>query len=119
MRIRAIVLALILYTPSFAQKTLTATEAKDHIGEKATVCGTVASTHYAAQSKGTPTLVNLDKPYPNQAPTILIWGEGLSKFTDKPSTWEGKKVCATGTISSYRGSPEIVAKSPDQVSKQR
>jgi hypothetical protein len=27
----------------------------------------------------------------------------------------GKKVCATGTISEYRGSPEIVAKSQEQV----
>lgn len=123
-RIKTALLALALCISSFVQaipanpvtdKTLTASEAKDHIGEKATVCGTVASTRYAASSKGPPTFVNIDKPYPNQVFTILIWGEDLPKFNVKPSTWEGKWVCATGTISSYRGVPEIVAKSPDQI----
>ncbi len=95
--------------------TLTADQAKNHIGENATVCGVVASTHYARGSRGNPTFVNLDKPYPNQVFTIVIWGEDLPKFSPKPSTWEGKRVCATGVISSYRGVPEIVAKSPGQV----
>lgn len=102
-------------TPFTAVSTLTASEAKDHIGKKATVCGTVASTRYAAQSKGRPTFVKLDKPYPSQVFTIVIWAEDLPKFTDKPSNWENKQVCATGTITSYRGVPEIVAKSSDQI----
>jgi hypothetical protein len=65
------VLASILLLTSFgghAQspqvKKLTAAEAKDHIGERATVCGRVASTRYAVTSRGKPTFLNLDKPYP-------------------------------------------------------
>jgi DNA/RNA endonuclease YhcR with UshA esterase domain len=100
---------------AIAAANLTAGEAKNHIGENATVCGVVASVHYAAGSRGTPTFVNLDKPYPNQVFTILIWGEDMPKFSSKPSTWEGKNACATGVISSYRGSPQIVAKSPGQI----
>src|SRR5262249_26351548 len=125
-RTAALLLGLAVYIPLFVQastptpiatdQTLTASQAKDHVGEKATVCGVVASTRYAAQSKGAPTFVNLDKPYPNQVFTILVWGEDLPKFSGKPTSWNGKKVCATGTISSYRGIPEIVAKSPDQIS---
>ena len=38
---------LLSVSPVLAQKTLTATEAKDHIGEQATVCGKVVSTRYA------------------------------------------------------------------------
>lgn len=98
-----------------ATKTLTPDEAKNHVGETATVCGIVASTHTASNSRGTPTFVNLDRPYPNQVFTILIWGEDLAKFSPKPNTWNGKKVCATGVIASYRGSPEIVAKAPEQI----
>lgn len=98
-----------------AATTLTADQAKDHIGETATVCGVVASTHYSEQTKGSPTFVNIDKAYPNQPFTIVIWGEDLGKFNPKPSMWEGKRVCATGTISSYAGKPEIVAKAPGQV----
>lgn len=33
-----------------------------------------------------------------------IWG-----YSPKPSTWEGNRACATDTIMSYRGSPEIIA----------
>ena len=98
-----------------ASNTLTSDQAKNHVGENATVCGVVASSHYAGGSRGTPTFVNLDKPYPNNVFTILIWGEDLAKFNPKPSTWDGKRVCATGVITSYRGSPEIVAKTADQV----
>jgi hypothetical protein len=118
MRKITILLPLVLALASLAgaaDKTLTAGEAKDHVGEHATVCGQVAGVHTATSSKGSPTFVNLDKPYPNQLFTILIWGEDLAKFNPKPDTWDGKRVCATGTITSYRGSPEIVAKSQEQI----
>lgn len=118
MRHRPVLLLLflaVLFGQTGQAANLTADQAKSHIGETATVCGVVASAHYAATSRGNPTFVNLDKPYPNQVFTILIWGDDLAKFSPKPSTWEGKRVCATGTISSYRGSPEIVAKNPNQV----
>lgn len=116
MKPRLIPLVLVLAVVCLAVSTvLTADQARNHIGETAIVCGVVASTHFAGQSRGTPTFVNLDKPYPNQVFTILIWGEDLSKFSPRPATWEGKRVCATGNISSYRGVPEIVAKSPGQI----
>ena len=57
-----------------AEKPLTATEAKNHIGEQATVCGKVVSTRYAEGSRGSPTFLNFDQPYPNQVFTLLIWG---------------------------------------------
>jgi hypothetical protein len=60
---------------------ITAREAKDHVGEVRTVCGKVASTHYAAGSKGQPTFLNLDEPYPGEIFTILIWGSDRSKFS--------------------------------------
>lgn len=43
----ALLLFAALVLPAFAQKSLSAAEAKEHIGEVATVCGTVASTRYA------------------------------------------------------------------------
>ena len=53
---------------------LTAAEAKNHLGETATVCGRVASAHFAEKAKGLPTFMNLDMPYPHQIFTIVIWG---------------------------------------------
>ena len=73
-------LGLTLTIPLVAQKKLTTSEAKEHFGETATVCGEVASTRYADSTKGQPTFLNLDKPYPNQIFTIVIWGDNRSKF---------------------------------------
>jgi DNA/RNA endonuclease YhcR with UshA esterase domain len=112
------VLALLIST-TLSAATITASEANKHIGENATVCGVVAGVHTATRSRGNPTFVNLDKPYPNQVFTILIWGSDYAQFSPAPSTWEGKRVCATGLISSYRGVPEIVARSAGKIELQK
>jgi len=104
-----------LAEPTLAQKKLSTSEAKDHVGEVATVCGEVASTHYAPSTKGQPTFLNLDKPYPSPVFTILIWGSNRGKFGAPENEFKGKRVCATGKITAYRGAPEIVANEPEQI----
>ena len=64
----------------YGQQSVTAADAKSHIGQQTTVCGNVAGVHYASRSRGEPTFINLDKPYPNQVFTILIWGSDRPKF---------------------------------------
>ncbi len=113
--IPALTLALLFTAPLFSQKKLSASEAKDHIGETATVCGDVVSTRYAASTKGQPTFLNLNKPYPNQIFTVLIWGINRSKFGTPEIDYKGKHVCVTGKITEYRGAPEIVASDPHQL----
>src|SRR5262244_3934534 len=88
---------------------LTSAEAKNHIGERSTVCGNVVSAHYAARTKGNPTFLNLDEPYPKQIFTILIWGSDRDKFGNPEAKFQNKRVCVTGVIKDYRGKPEIVA----------
>lgn len=92
-----------------AQQRLTTAEAKAHVGEQATVCGNAAGVHYAASSKGQPTFINLDKPYPNQVFTILIWGSDRTEFGNPEQKYSGKHLCVTGMITIYRDVPEIVA----------
>ena len=96
-------------------KRITPSEARDHIGEMATVFGKVASTKYATASRGKPTFINLHKPYPNQIFTIVIWGSNRSKFGQPEVTYRGKSVCVSGTIKEYRGVPEVIAYEPAQV----
>ena len=110
-----LVLALLIVQPVLAQKKLTAAEAKDHVGETATVCGNVVSTRYAASTKEQPTFLDLDKAYPNQSFTVVIWGSNRSKFGRPDVEYKEKRVCATGKISEYRGVPEIVADNPVQI----
>src|SRR5208283_1415784 len=96
-------------------KKISAAEAKDHVGERATVCGKVASTRYASKSKGQPTFLNLDQPYPQKIFTVLIWGSDRSKFGEPESKYQDQNICVTGKITSFRGGPEIVASNPDQL----
>jgi hypothetical protein len=100
-------------------KKITAAEAKDHVGETMTVCGKVASTHYAKSSKGEPTFLNLDEPYPKEVFTILIWGSDRGKFGTPESEYKGLRVCATGKITTHRGVPEIVASEREQLEIQK
>jgi len=76
----AIPICLAVLATARADTRLTADQAKDHIGEVATVCGTVVSPKYAVSSHRSPTFLNLDRPYPQQVFTILIWGDDRPKF---------------------------------------
>jgi len=101
-----------------AADRISAQQAAAHVGETLTVCGLVASTNYAVRSKGQPTYLNLERPYPNQAFTVLIWGTERRKFGEPENALLGKRICATGTIKAYRGKPEIVATEPTQIAVQ-
>lgn len=109
--------AALLATPQSSR--LTTTEAKNHISERATVCGVVVSTHYAVRTKGSPTFLNLDEPYPRQVFTILIWGSDRARFGDPETKFSNKRVCVTGLIKNYKGVPEIIAEQPNQIEIQK
>jgi len=99
---------------SINAQTLKIADAKNHLGETGTVCGKVVSERTATSSKGEPTFINLDEPYPNQTFTIVIWEEDRQDLGSLPP--QGSRVCATGKIQSYRGVPEIVVRSVGQLS---
>jgi hypothetical protein len=100
-------------------KQLTAEEAKNHVGETATVCGRVASIHFAEKTKGLPTFMNLDMPYPKHIFTIVIWGTDRAKFGKPEATYRDRNVCVTGKITSHRDIPEIVVTTPGQIQIQK
>jgi len=100
---------------SKTQATISAAEAKDHIGEVATVCDIVASTRYASSTRGRPTFLNLGKPYPNQIFTVVIWGRDREKFGEPEEKYRDKHICVTGKIILYRGTAEIQVTDPEQI----
>jgi hypothetical protein len=114
-RIITLLLALAaLIQPALGQKKVSTSEAKDRVGEVATVCGDVVSSH-CASTKGQPTFLNLDKPHPNPIFAVLIWGSSRSRFGTPENDYKEKRICATGKITEYRGGPEIVADNPEQI----
>src|SRR6266568_7920828 len=114
----ALALATLIIEPALAQKKLTAAEAKDHMGETATVCGNVVSTRYAASTEGQPTFLYLDQTYPNKIFTVVIWGSKRSKFgkfATPEVEYRERQICVTGKITKYGSVPEITADSPLQI----
>jgi hypothetical protein len=111
-----VVLLLSIAAPAYSQVTISPEDAINHIGENGTVCGVVASAHFAGRTKGQPTFLNLNRPYPSHIFTILIWGSDRSKFPGSPELYYNhKKICVTGTIKQYKGIPEIIVRDPSQI----
>jgi hypothetical protein len=92
-------------TSGTASGTLLPSEAAQHIGETRTVCGPVADKHTAAGANGSPTFLELERAYPNQIFTVLIWASDKGEVGDLPGTGN---VCVTGKIATYAGLPEII-----------
>jgi hypothetical protein len=66
----------------------------------------------AATSRGKPTFINFDRPYPNQDFTVMIWDDERAGFGSL-ERYTGRQVCAQGVITEYRGKPEMILRSPD------
>ena len=107
---------LLAYTLFLQPAPLTTAEARAHIGEQATVCGLVRSARWASNSNRRPTFLNLDAAYPKQLFTVVIFEENRGKFTPAPETqFDRKRICVTGKIEDFRGTPEIVVSMPVQI----
>lgn len=117
-KLRVTSLVALLCVSAAHAYTLTPMEASSHVGERATVCGLVASSRFAVRSRGNPTFLNLERPYPNQIFTVLIWGSDRQKFGMPEAKYLGKQICVTGDIRFYHGTPEIIATQPTQISGQ-
>jgi hypothetical protein len=115
MKTITVAVAFLLMASIGRAQSLTASQAKAHEGESATVCGTVASERTAPSSRGEPTFINLDSAYPNQVFTILVWGDDKKNVGELPRV--GSRVCAKGLITDYHGVPEVIVRSSGQLSK--
>lgn len=71
---------------------------------------------YADRSRGKPTFLDFEKPYPSEVFRVVIWGSDRAKFAPPPETAFGqKRVCVSGQIQQYRGTPEIIVRNPGQI----
>lgn len=89
----------------------------NHVGDTASVQGSVISTHYASTSNGQPTFLNVGRDYPDHGRfTVVIWGEDRASFSIPPEeAYASKTICVTGTIQRYQGVPEIIVHSPSAI----
>ena len=92
--------------------TLTPEEAKNHIGENATVRGKVFGVHITAKGDA---FLNVGGAYPNAPFTAVCFGgaipaDDLNKLNDKTVSFKG-------TIKEHNGKPEIILNGADQISE--
>jgi hypothetical protein len=107
----------ILTTQNDTQSKISSKNASVYINEILTVCGPVVDSRYASASKGQPTFLNFDYPYPNHTFTIVIWGQNRTNFSSPPEKkYMSKNVCIDGYIDSYKGKPQIEATSEIMIS---
>ena len=115
----AVVAWLATFTPAHAGlPRLLSYQAKNHIGDNATVCGLVVSTELVESSHRSATFLDLDHPRPHQPFTIVIWGDHRAKFGTPEVALANRRVCVTGMIEDFRGTPEIIATDPSQIRAQ-
>lgn len=111
-----LLLALALTAATFFQPpALTPAEAAAHVGEKTTVCGVVDDARYLESSRLQPTFLNFGGRYPKHQFTAVIFGADRAPFGTPERTYLGKRLCVWGTITLYKGAPQIVLKSVTQI----
>lgn len=89
------------------------TEASAHIGEYASVRGTIVDSY---TSKTGTVFLDFCKSYRTCPFSAVIFADNVKKF-DTLSSYDGKTVTLAGKISSYQGKAEIVLSDPSQLSR--
>ena len=84
-----------------------AANAKDYIGQTKTVTGTVHEVKITSRA----VLLDIGGDYPNQPFTAVYFKQDKGAFTQ----FQGHKIAVTGTITDYKGKPEIIISSPAQI----
>ena len=89
------------------------TEASNHIGEYASVRGTVVQVY--TSNKGT-IFFNYCPDYRSCSFSAVIFASAAGSFTN-PSQYQGQQITVTGQIKSYQGRAEIILDTPNQISR--
>lgn len=111
------------YTQPFPKlDTITAAVAAEKVGEEVTVKGKVVTTFYAEFSKGKPTFLNLEKPFPNNPMAIIIFEDQLELLNINAKDYRDKTVLVKGIVKQYKDEakpykykPSITIYSKDQL----
>lgn len=98
-----------------AGDALAPADAASHVGEEATVCGVITGAKFSDHRNRQPTFLDFGPPHPDQEFTVLIWGADRAKFDYAPESLRGEKICVTGTITEFKGKPEIKVSEPSQI----
>ncbi len=102
--------------------TISAYTAAELVGQEVTVKGPVVTVFYAKNSTGSPTFLNLEKPFPNNPMAIIIFDEIREELGINAQEYKGKTVVVKGFVRRYKDEekpykykPSITIYSKDQL----
>lgn len=123
--IRAMIAMLCVISPLLHADDTKATkvavsDAKNHIGETAMVCGKVVASNipkYGIGGRGKPVSLFLDQPEANPVFYFVVFGQPPDGPQEVVNAYQGKQVCVTGKIDALpsSGLPFIMAADRAQV----
>lgn len=109
-RMLSALFAICLSAPAFAA-SIPAADAVSHAGQPATVEGTVSEVFTSRRGD---TFIDMGGTYPNEAFSGVIFADEAQVVGDV-SGLRNKIIRLTGTIQVYRGRPEIIVTSRQQI----
>ena len=115
-------LAFAQSAPSATPPRVAPADAKNHVGETATVCGKVVDTkipRYGLAGHGKPVSFDLDQPEPNPVFYFVAFGAQPGGPQEAIAAYQGKRVCVTGKINMQpAAAPFILAADRSQIKPQ-
>jgi len=116
MRMLIVTMCMLAFLPlALAQEKkpllITPADAKNHVGETATVCGKVVDTKvpkYGLSGHGKPVFFDVDQPEPNPIFNFITFGTKEGGTQEAIDAYKGKNVCVTGMISQPPSGPASI-----------
>jgi DNA/RNA endonuclease YhcR with UshA esterase domain len=107
-------LILVLFLSSFvktnAQIKIESDSAKYFLNKNVIIRGEVAEIYITKGPKPN-IILNIDKPYPNQTFSVVIFNSMIQKFDyDIATELKGKTIEVQGKLTSYKNKPQIIVK---------
>jgi len=109
---RLLLILLLVPLVCWAQTThINDEQAGGYVGQRVVVEGTVAAVFV---SRAGNTFLNFGAAYPNQDFSAVIFADNAGSFRNVEQL-EGKRVAVFGRVRIYRGKPEIILRSAEQL----
>ena len=92
---------------TYAQDTITSSQAKDFIGKEVVLKGKIASIKMAGEGRST-NYINVDAAYPNAVFTVVIPNKSLETLGFKIEESVGKQIIVKGKVQVYDKDPKQI-----------
>lgn len=89
------------YADQFASKGISPEVAGNYVGKEVLVTGKVISSYFAENESGSPTFLNLDKTFPNNALSVIIFKNYLDTLKLNVLDLENHQIEISGKVSQY------------------